>query len=173
MKKLAFLFVLCLFMPRAAEACGCGGEPNRTPEQIRAERFEEFRRADAVFSGQIIEADRFRVKLKVFKAWKGTIAAETEMLTGTKDLGNGLLQTSSCDYRFEKEKSYLVFASATSEGLITHQCSPTRSLNQSSEMIKFLDEVAPAIDFSNKPEAPSFVSSLRTFDVGYLSLLPF
>ena len=67
---------------------GCVCLPAKT---IKAERLKDFRQASVVFTGEVVSLDRFRVKFKVNKIWKGQETGEITMLTGATDLGNGIL----------------------------------------------------------------------------------
>src|SRR5437868_6522120 len=81
--------------------------------KTKAEKLAFMRQIDeaqAIFSGEVIEMDFYKVEFKVDKVWKGRVANKFTMSTGTLKLENNGEMRSSCDYNFERGKSYLVFA---------------------------------------------------------------
>jgi hypothetical protein len=115
---LRFAFVAALIalpLSTDAYACRCSEPPLNTL----------FSQADAVFSGQVVALDTFKLRVQVDKVWKGETRTDITMLTGARDLGNGAYSSTSCDYGFSAGQKYLIFASGTSDALITRQCSGT------------------------------------------------
>lgn len=145
LKKLAILSVLIYLSLSVNEAlgCRCSMDPNPTPEKIIVARLNALEKAAVVFTGEVVFLDRFTVKFKVDKIWKGKEAEEITMLTGTKDNGEGTITSSSCDYSFNKGEKYLVYAEGPPEELQTHFCSRTALLKYAEDEMKGLDEITP------------------------------
>ena len=145
MRKITIIFMLIVCAAAADEALGClcVGESNMTPEKIRAERVEAFEKAASVFSGEVVMLDRFTVKFRVERIWKGPVTKEITMLTGAKDNGDGTFTTSSCDYRFTKGERYLVWAYGFPAGLKTDTCSRTAKMKDAAKEEQGLDEITP------------------------------
>jgi hypothetical protein len=156
MRKLTIISTLILLSVSADKALGCVCmlEPNPTPEKIRAERLKAFDKAANVFSGEIVILDRFTVRFRVDKIWKGPVSEEITMLTGMKDHGDGIFSSSSCDYHFTKGEKYLVYAYGPPEELKTHACSRTTLLKYAEEEMRGLDEITPhrAVGEEHKPD---------------------
>lgn len=150
---LAVMFLL-LLAPEVALGCVCFGTPEkRTPEQVRAMLVRDFNEAVAVFSGEVVAIDTFKVKLKVDKLWKGDFGDEAVMSTGTKDNGDGIHISSSCDYSFKLGEKYLVYAyGASPEDMQARECTRTRPLNYAEQEMKDLDEVWPHVKKNQEPE---------------------
>jgi hypothetical protein len=153
-----FLLVPCavaviLIASDAASGCVCllpAGKP--TPEQARAALVKDFNEAFAIFSGEVVRLDNFKVKFKVDRVWKGVVGDEIVMSTGTKDNGDGTYRSSSCDYSFKSGEKYLVFAYGSSaEEMQAHRCTRTGLLTREEETIKDLDEVRPHEKRNTKP----------------------
>ena len=146
--------VLSAAAERAAFACVCvvPREPP-PPEQARAALAKDFNKALAVFTGEVVELDTFKVKFKVDKIWKGSFGDEIVMRTGTIDGGDGTYSTSSCDYSFGRGGRYLVFAYGDSAaGMQAHACTRTKELKHAEREIGDLDEVWPHERRNRKPE---------------------
>lgn len=117
MRKILFVFglFLCFLFGVSVEtnfAC-FNASPSDNITNIRGYNFfvRDYNRTEAIFSGKVIEIDQFKVKFSVDKIWKGDIQSEFVMSSGpvpTEKEKNGLM--SDCDYRFERGKSYLVYA---------------------------------------------------------------
>lgn len=139
----------------AALGCVCFGMPEKpTPEQARARLVKDFHEAFAVFSGEVIALDRFKVKFKVDKLWKGDFGDEIIMSTGAKDNGDGTYTTSSCDYHFKLGEKYLVYAYGVSvEEMQAHVCTRTSTLNYVEQEMKELDEVWSHVNKNEKPKS--------------------
>jgi hypothetical protein len=98
----------------------------------------------AVFTGEVIEIDKFKVKFKVENAWKGAVGDEIVMSTGTKDLGNGITSDSSCDFHFQKGKKYLVAGFGKNyEEIQAFDCTITNLIKNSALQIELLNEIIP------------------------------
>jgi hypothetical protein len=151
---------------RESAACVCALSAEKpTAEQARAALVKDFNDALAVFSGEVIARDTFKVKFKLDKVWKGDFGDELVMSTGTKDEGNGMISVSSCDYTFQVGEKYLVFAYGTSvETMQAQKCTRTQPLRSAEQEMKDLDEVWPHEEKgrgteTKKPEPPR--SNLR------------
>ncbi|HXG86613.1 MAG TPA: hypothetical protein VNI84_21525 [Pyrinomonadaceae bacterium] len=136
MKK--FLFVLISFATifiltqSNVFACRCVTDPNQNLDQKINDDFET---AKAVFSGKVIEVIPSRinqeilVKISVEESWKENLPEEITVAT----------DNSSCGYRFEKGKSYLVFAKSFDEyNLSTSKCVGNRELTTATKELKIL-----------------------------------
>jgi hypothetical protein len=99
-----------------AFACSCAETPT-----IAA----SLSQSDAVFSGQVVALDTFRVRMHVDKVWKGETRSEVTLLTGVEDLGNGMMRSNSCNYSYRAGETYVIFASGTSDKLMARGCSRT------------------------------------------------
>ena len=122
---LANLLLTSILNVRVAYACSCALSPIK----------EEIQRSDAVFSGKVqsIEEDRMladggspsgMVTLAVHESWKG-VSAESVSVHGQ---GDGM----NCYTMFEKDETYLVYASRKGEGddapLQNDVCAATKPL---------------------------------------------
>ena len=139
--------IICLLFVFAAaadeaRACVCSLEPYPTAEKIRAERLRAFEAATVVFSGEVVMLDRYTVRLKVNKIWKGALKEEITMRTGARDNGDGTYSTTSCDYPFANQEKYLVYAYGPLTELTTHVCSRSSLTKYSALEEKGLDEIA-------------------------------
>jgi hypothetical protein len=83
------------------------------------------------------------VKLAVVRAWKGVESETVEVLTASDG--------AACGYAFVQGGSYLVYASAESDGLRVNSCSRTRSMADAGEDMAVLGMGATPVD----PKAPS------------------
>lgn len=148
MKKIfliSFVIALSFLSPEFTWACICGGDPRKLrPEEFRELIAKELEKASTVFRGEVVESDRFRVKFKVEKLWKGDSDGEIILFTGAKDNGDGTyIHQSSCDYRFKLGERLLVYAYGDTDGLKTHRCSRTRPLTDAEVDIRELDAINP------------------------------
>jgi hypothetical protein len=107
---------------RRAMACDCTrpGSPG-----------EELQRVGAVFSGEVIRADREGIEFKVEKIWKGPRAKKVTMNH----------ELSDCTYVFVLGKKYLVYAYGKGS-FSTSICTRTRRLDNASDDLKELGEGA-------------------------------
>jgi hypothetical protein len=141
--KRVLLAIVLIGLPmfaNSAVGCLCSITPNQTPEQIKEERLKAYKNADAVFSGRVIEINRWEAKFKVEKIWKGDSIDEIKMLMHGKNQ-KGEYVTSSCDFTFRFDESYLVYAYKTTDGLKTHACSRSSLLRYAEQEMKGLDEI--------------------------------
>jgi len=128
------LFVLLVFAQIEAFACTCITDTDITYEQ--SIKFN-LKNAKAVFTGKVLEvADIFQsndvnVKIQVDKIWKGNLSKFVVITTSRF--------SSACGYKFEKGKSYLVFARTFEKsGLKTHLCLPNREIIKAGQELKIL-----------------------------------
>lgn len=150
MKKLALNLLFATMILFAAEsvalACVCFLHPGKsmTNEEVKKTVKEDFDKSLAVFTGEVIEIDKFKVKFKVENAWKGAVGDEIVMSTGTRDLGNGMTTDSSCDFHFQKGKKYLVAGFGKNyEEIQGFDCTITNLIKNSALQIEFLNEIVP------------------------------
>jgi hypothetical protein len=138
------IFILWL-TPDAALGCGCNRvEGTLSPARARALLIEDYNKAFAIFSGEVVALDTFKAKIKVDKVWKGELGDEVTMSTGAEDLGGGRYVTTSCDYSFKAGEKYLIFAYGDRpEEMRTHVCTRTGRLAHSEQQVQELDEVWP------------------------------
>jgi hypothetical protein len=136
--KLTFSFVVLLawfvlpqWIPNAY-ACSCLG----IPDIARA-----VSGVDVVFAGRVVAADRFMAQFEVEKIWKGQDRSRITMLTGARDMGNGTITASSCDFSYVAGQRYVVYAAGAPNALIAGVCS--RTAIQSDSELKGLDAVIP------------------------------
>ncbi|MCM3869730.1 MAG: hypothetical protein ND895_03380 [Pyrinomonadaceae bacterium] len=142
----ASFVVLSLFLASdVAQGCVCAGLPEKpTPEQARAMLVKDYNGAFAVFSGEVVALDTFKVKFKVDKVWKGDFGDDVTMSTGAQDNGDGTYTSSSCDFNFKLGEKYLVYADGASPAKMqAHECTRTRLLKYAEQEMKDLDEVWP------------------------------
>jgi hypothetical protein len=81
--------------------------------------------ADLVFSGQVVIADMFRARFQVDKVWKGESRSEITMMTGSEDLGGGMVRDNSCNFHYRAGERYVVYASGPPDRLLSRGCSRT------------------------------------------------
>jgi hypothetical protein len=125
---LAITIILSPLFYGIAFGCNCptiGG----TSEQLKAARLEDFERAAAIFTGEVIVLEENLVKFKVEKIWKGDSVDEISM-TIRQGRYNGKAVRTSCDYHFKLGEKYLVYAYFINDELNTGACSRTTPLKQ-------------------------------------------
>jgi hypothetical protein len=140
-------FVLLLLASNAVLGCVCELSPEKaTPEEARAMLVKDYSNAYAVFSGQVIATETFKVKFKVDKLWKGNFGNEIVMSTGAKDNGDGTFTTTSCDYHYGLGEKHLVYAYGNSlEEMRAYKCTRTRLLKYAEQEMKDLDDFWPHV----------------------------
>lgn len=113
-------------------ACTCA--PPGTPT-------EELQKSDAVFIGSVIDLTPVnrdqsgiflfhKIKFEVKSSWKGVDLGEVIVTTAA--------QSGMCGFAFEQDSTYLVYAFAQGDSLLTNICTRTRSLSEAKED---LDEI--------------------------------
>lgn len=145
----ALLFVVLLSVNRSPMlACWCSDGANWTnPEEAQKFLVKEFEDAITVFSGEVITADTSRVRIKVEKIWKGDFKEEITLSTGARKIaasrgsGEDLISVSTCDYRFEIGKKYLVFAKINEGKMLARRCGGTDLLEDSGRTIAYIGEI--------------------------------
>ncbi|HEU0178842.1 MAG TPA: hypothetical protein VFV58_31650 [Blastocatellia bacterium] len=144
----ALLTLLSLANLDNAFACLCSDGANWTkPGEARRFLDKEFRDAVIVFSGKVVTRDMFKVTIKAEKFWKGDIKEEVILSTGAKKIprkdrnDEDMVSISTCDYKFEAGKKYLVFAKSIDGELITRRCSGTDLLSNSGKTVTYLNEM--------------------------------
>jgi hypothetical protein len=144
MKKI-FLAVILILSPlfySNALACSCP-TIGTTSEQAKAARLKDFKSAAAFFTGEVIELEENKVKFKIDKIWKGESVDEILMVIQLKK-DDGRYVRTSCDYYYELNEKYLVYAYGTSEELTTYECTRTTRFKNTElieQEIKGLDEI--------------------------------
>ena len=80
MRRLCLVLLLALLLLANRDnafACFCSDGANWTnPGEAKKFLVKEFSGAAIVFSGEVVTLDRFKVKIKVEKFWKGDIKPE-------------------------------------------------------------------------------------------------
>ena len=134
---LAGMVAVSSFWPTDAEACGCVADLQGQPSHIR----NEFQRAVAVFTAEAIEADLLRATFRVANVWKGKPEPELTIWTSSRMFPWGPLLTTTCDWRFQKGRRYLVFGYGPINQMKTSVCSPTATTEAAKPIIALLDEI--------------------------------
>ena len=153
------LAVTLLFWTSAnASTCGCVGLPaDASDEVFMTAVTEEYKRAAAIFTGEVI-AQEYRpvedssgdnktgkevltIKLAAERWWKGDGVAEVTLYTNTFRYPDGSGSSTSCEYNFVKGEKYLVFAFGNPDKLSTHACARTKLIKYAERDIKALDEI--------------------------------
>jgi hypothetical protein len=137
----ALLFIPTFPQPFSSALCSCPSLSFTSDEERKAALVSDFTRADAVFSGEVVELDTFKVKIKVDKLWKGEKAKEIGMVIRAVN-DNNPHRIYGCDYRFKLGEKYLVYAYETPLGLRTHECSRTRPMKNAKKEMEELEEIA-------------------------------
>lgn len=126
MNKLALTLLalgISLIAFQSVLACSCASPGIDTEEKFRAVVAKALNVASGVFCGKVVEMDTFTVKFSVEKVWKGDFKDELVMITGTAMTDDGSYVSSTCDYDFELNKKYLIFAHGAKDKLKTTKCS--------------------------------------------------
>jgi L-asparaginase II len=152
MKKstiLLFTLLLILISCVPTLACVCDLPVKRI--SLKKAVSEAKAKADIVFSGKVIEIGNATVKFSVEGLWKGAPVREIVM---RNDAGG--IVVSDCAYRFVLGERYLVYASASVNGLHTHKCSRTAMLESAGADVEALEKIK-----SKKPEKIKAPLSLK------------
>ncbi|WP_407271124.1 hypothetical protein [Radiobacillus sp. PE A8.2] len=130
--SVALSFMGMTIIPSTSYACSCAD-----PNPVEA----EFKRATAVFSGEVVKITENpsskQVLFKVTETWKGVSRSQVYITTG---IGGG-----DCGYRFQQGNNYLVYAHPSSmyggnNGLVTIHCDGTKQLSEAEEDLVILGE---------------------------------
>jgi len=127
---IVLLLALSFIITDIAFACSCAGVFGPA---------NKFSKADAVFIGKVIKIYKpifgydYRVKFKVLKSYKST-ARKYFVVSST-------LQPEACDYPFEENGEYLVYAHRWQGKwrVANEACGGTRKLSEASEDLKALE----------------------------------
>lgn len=143
----SFAFVLCIAVGPAL-ACGCGSMPGETIESIVTGAVNT---SSMVFQGEVVGFDYKKgihsefdsgqmdsagrqlgyetmvVKFKVESWWKGGLASEILLVSGQNRYSDGTRSTNSCEFDFQKGKTYIVFADLNKAAAMpqTNSCGST------------------------------------------------
>lgn len=138
-----FLLTFSLLNAESVLACVCGGDPSPLGDkEIRAAIAKEFDQSIAVFSGEVIELDTYKVRFRITKLWKGDAQEEITMSTGTVKIDEKHSRSSSCDYRFKSGEKYLVYARKFEAGLVAYKCTGTKPLANAGRDITELNSLS-------------------------------
>jgi hypothetical protein len=156
---LALAFVATVGNWSIAEACDCPVRPPPTPDltpeaaaawerkALQLDVTEEFRRAVAVFSGDIVKTDIFRVRFKVDRVWKGKLPPDFLMRTGARRAADGSVTTTSCDYYFPRSGKFFVFAFGSSiRTMRATSCTHTSDLRYAQPTMDVLNAIVQQRD---------------------------
>jgi hypothetical protein len=176
---LAFLSLIIIFICfDDAMACWCRKDPEETntPQKLKAAVLKEFRDSSAVFSGEIVEWSKGKIKFKVNKIWKGEAAEEITLsyLYYVKEKGETYVDGCSYEY-FKVGKSYLVYADIFENVLQVYGCSRTQSLNEAERDIKMLDDLKQSEESQSPSKTVGFSylwRNLTTHSTGARIALP-
>jgi hypothetical protein len=171
MKTLKFLlasFVITLSVTFAVSACGCGGIPGETLEELVGRAVNgstvvfqgkvtgfEYRKGLLNETGPAIGYETMVVLFTVDRWWKGDLANTIVIATGETRNADGTASSNSCEFHFEKGKNYLVFAGFDKAAALprTNSCSLTQEVkgndSDADGIYKFLGVGTPA----NKPKS--------------------
>ena len=141
--RLLLLVVLISTLSLNAHAveCVCVKEPHPSEEKVKADRKQEYDKATAVFTGEVVALDGFTVKFRLKKRWKGDNQREFVMSTGAVPGHDGTPIPEECSYQFRLGEEYLVYAYGAPDELRTSVCSRTRHMKNAGEEMKGLDEI--------------------------------
>lgn len=158
---LAFLsLIIILICFGDVMACWCRVDPEEinTSPKLEAAVLKEFHDSSAVFSGEILEWSKGKIKFKVNKIWKGEAAEEITLsyLYYVKEKGETYVDGCSYEY-FKVGKSYLVYADIFENVLQVYGCSRTQPLNKAERDIKILDNLKQ----SGESQSPSKQVGIR------------
>lgn len=112
-------------------ACSCiAPDPDKSlTQQVR----DAVKDSDIVFSARVLsitelpEEGHNKIKLRLTKTWKGRL---TRTVTVTTGLGSG-----DCGYRFEKGKTYLIYAyRSEKKRFSTNSCSRTAAVGSNKDL---------------------------------------
>jgi len=133
-------------------ACWCRHDPEdvRTEALFRQTIVRETESSDFVFAGRMIEEKNRKIVFETDDVWKGDFRGH---ITFSYDYNSDFVDT--CEFRFEANKSYLVYAVATLEGLRVTACGRSGlttttqrdidELNRKKSLLSFL------VPYENKP----------------------
>ncbi len=143
MKKSFLSFATTMFLLLSFETVSalCFLPYKPTIKEIRMQYENDYKIASAIFNGEVIRLDKFKVGFRVDKVWKGEMAEELIISNGIIDEGNGKLKIFTEVTRFKFGEKYLVYATGSGEKMISSSCTGTGQLKNSDDRIKFLQEI--------------------------------
>jgi hypothetical protein len=154
MRRLLLIAFVLLARPISARACSCASYSNPA---------FEFRRAGAVFTGEVIAIDGsrtkqtmpawlgwmypgpsygYRVTFSVNRSWKGVTTSKVDVTTG---YGGG-----DCGFLFDVGREYLVYADGDVGVLGADICSRTVTVAAASDDMKYLSTL-PELTLPTRP----------------------
>lgn len=157
------LTLALVLAPAPARACSC--------MEIGPE--EAVEQSDAIFEGRVVGVSPAQgeigpgdneVVLRVVRAWKGVPQDEEQVTVRTAS------NSAACGYNFEPDRSYLVYASESSDGsLRVSLCSRTQLIEQADEDLQVLGTGVTPVDATEPPEAPPAGGEVETKSNGCAS----
>jgi hypothetical protein len=137
---LLVVVISTLALDAHAVDCVCVKEAHPSEEKIKAERKQEYDKATAVFTGEVVALDGFTVKFRLKKRWKGDNQHEIVMSTGAIPGPDGTPIQEECSYQFRLGEEYLVYAHGAGQKMKAYICT-TFLIKDAVEEEKGLDEI--------------------------------
>lgn len=166
-KIIAFVAIWLFCSAASVFACGCVSVSS-TEESIKQSSVVfsgkvvgfEYRKGipnwlmdmDAKRTGKPIEYETLVVKVQVEKWWKGDVPTEIFLITDETKNADGTTSVSSCNYRFSKDESYLIFAGGKENEYRTNNCSRTQKMAEAEKDLKILGEGKEPIENKDDPK---------------------
>lgn len=114
----------------------------------------QFMDKQAKLTGNSVDYETLVVKVRVEQTWKSDTPREIFLLTSETRNADGTFSSSTCDFHFLKDKTYLIFASGKENEYQTSKCSGTQELDQAEKDLKILGEGKKPIEIINDPRLP-------------------
>lgn len=113
MRVIVLALIASVLLPPGAAACTCFF-PTKPPTDAELARdiAAGVREAKAVFRGRVLTSDTYTVTFEVDAVWKGNVARRFAMPSGAVPQADGTVMISSCDFPFERDKTYIVLPTA-------------------------------------------------------------
>lgn len=144
-RKALFTAAACLatlVVPRAAMACGCAPVPGRPVVAPLIEVQSQLAQSDQVFLGRVSARSESGLVFEVEAYWKGQGTRQL-LFAGDQVLPDGSVVVSDCQFSFENDVLYVVFAGHTPRGLSASSCGLSRRADQADALLQLLDRAAP------------------------------
>ena len=152
-------------------ACWCRNDPEDTnsDENFKKTISRLVNSSDFVFSGTLVDENNEQLIFKIDNVWKGDLKNKVTFYflhNVTDDNEEREYFIDSCNYTFELNKNYLVYANVTINGLSVSKCGRTNFLNNAQRDIEELNrrnQILEKIDSAllqnySKVEKPEIIS---------------
>lgn len=123
-----------------AVECVCVKESHPSEEKVKADQKQEYEKATAIFTGEVVALDGFTVKSRLKKRWKGDNQHEFVMSTGAISGPDGTPIPGECSYIFRLGEEYLVYAYGAGQKMKAYICT-TFPIKDAAEEEEGLDEI--------------------------------